>query len=186
MEDEIIEIQTRALFRLRPKLDVYLPEFKVTVVYPIAVKKYISWISPETGEVTGKRLSPKRGRPSDILPELYSIRDKIGEPNLRLCIVFLTRHDSRLLSGNTDGGKRHGAVTVEGVPTEFEGLMYINGKADIAKLIPPELSETFTMRDFMKATRLSGKKAWFALKTLVDTGAVSEAGMNKSAKIYKI
>ena len=75
---------------------------------------------------------------------------------------------------------------MEAVPAELCGIVCINSKADVAKLIPPELCETFTMRDFMKASGLSGKKAWFALRTLIDTGVVSEAGSSGKAKIYKM
>lgn len=184
--DEIIEIQTRAFFRLRQKLELFLPEFRVTVVYPVASKKYISWISPETGEVTKERLSPKRGSPSDILPELYSLRDMIGDPHLRFCIAMIERRDRRLQSGRSDGGKKHGAVTLGSLPTDLVGLIYINDKKELKKLIPPTLGEYFTMREFQKASHLSGKRAWYALKTLVDTGAVTESGTEGRAKIYKI
>ena len=41
-EDGIIEIQTRALYRLSPKLDAFLPLYPVTVVYPVAAVKQVS------------------------------------------------------------------------------------------------------------------------------------------------
>lgn len=47
-EDGIIEIQTRALYRLKPKLDAFLPLDAVTVVYPIAAVKRLSWLDPKT------------------------------------------------------------------------------------------------------------------------------------------
>ena len=40
-ENGIIEIQTRALYRLRKKLDCFLEYTHVTVVYPVIAKKYI-------------------------------------------------------------------------------------------------------------------------------------------------
>ena len=59
-EDGIIEIQTRALYRLKPKLDAFLPLDAVTVVYPIAAVKRLSWLDPKTGEKSAPRRSPKK------------------------------------------------------------------------------------------------------------------------------
>lgn len=47
-EDGILEIQTRALYRLKPKLDAFLPLDAVTVVYPVAAVKRLSWLDPDT------------------------------------------------------------------------------------------------------------------------------------------
>ena len=48
---EIVEIQTAQFNRMRQKLEVFLPEYKTTIVYPIAREKWINWIDEETGEV---------------------------------------------------------------------------------------------------------------------------------------
>ena len=57
----MIEIQTRALYRLKQKLEKFLPLYPVTVVYPISYDKWVCWINEETGEITQKRKSPKKG-----------------------------------------------------------------------------------------------------------------------------
>lgn len=59
-EHGIIEIQTRQLNKLRDKLSVFLNEYQVRVVYPMPYEKYLSWIEPETGDITSRRKSPKR------------------------------------------------------------------------------------------------------------------------------
>ena len=41
---EIIEIQTANFNKMRAKLNCFLPNYPVTVVYPIARIKYLSWI----------------------------------------------------------------------------------------------------------------------------------------------
>lgn len=60
--DEIIEIQTRSMNKLRNKLDYFLDDYKVTIVYPIAHTKWMQWIDEATGEVTKRRKSPKCGK----------------------------------------------------------------------------------------------------------------------------
>ena len=48
---EIIEVQTRAMNRMRKKLDAFLPLYPVTIVYPIPREKWLYWIDDKTGEV---------------------------------------------------------------------------------------------------------------------------------------
>ena len=72
-ENGIIEIQTRSLDRLRPKLGAFLECAPVTVVYPIARVKRLCWVDTETGETTKPRKSPKTGSAYDAFPELYKM-----------------------------------------------------------------------------------------------------------------
>ena len=58
--DGIYEIQTRQFNKLRNKLEAFLPEYSVTVVYPIPHIKYLRWIDGQTGEITPARKSPKK------------------------------------------------------------------------------------------------------------------------------
>ena len=62
-EGEIIEIQTRQFNKMRDKLDAFLPQFPVTIVYPIPREKWIIWIDEESGELSKKRKSPAKGNP---------------------------------------------------------------------------------------------------------------------------
>ena len=73
-EHGIIEIQTRQLNKLRDKLSVFLNEYQVRVIYPMPYEKYLSWIEPETGNITSRRKSPKRCSMYDAMFELYMIK----------------------------------------------------------------------------------------------------------------
>ena len=52
VDGEIIEIQTRNFNTLRKKLECFLMEHEVTIVYPVAHTKWLSWIDEETGEIS--------------------------------------------------------------------------------------------------------------------------------------
>ena len=54
----ILEVQTRSFRRLRPKLQAFLSQGPVTVVYPVPAKKTVAWLTEE-GEVTPPS-SPRR------------------------------------------------------------------------------------------------------------------------------
>ena len=69
-ENGIIEIQTRGFDRLRKKLSAFLEVCDVTVVYPVAEIKWLCWIDPDTGAISSRRKSPRRGKPQDAFNEL--------------------------------------------------------------------------------------------------------------------
>ncbi|MFQ9801710.1 MAG: hypothetical protein ACLR23_25565 [Clostridia bacterium] len=72
-QNRIIEIQTRNFSALRQKLSYFVQDHKVTVVYPIARQKWMSWVDPATGEMSGRRKSPRKGEPWDALPEIVPL-----------------------------------------------------------------------------------------------------------------
>ena len=98
-ENGIIEIQTRGFDRLSRKLDVFLEAARVTVVYPVVPKRGLCWVNPETGEISEKRKSPKKGAAYDVFPELYKIKNQLMHPNFRLCIPLLEVTDYKYLDG---------------------------------------------------------------------------------------
>ncbi len=83
-EQGIIEIQTAHLGNLRAKLDTFLPLFPVRVVYPIAHRKRVIWIDPDTGEQAENNLSTHIGTYYTAFRELYRIRPYLTRPGLTL------------------------------------------------------------------------------------------------------
>ncbi|MFR5070700.1 MAG: hypothetical protein ACLTDS_00315 [Bianqueaceae bacterium] len=70
-QNRIIEIQTRNFSALRQKLSYFVQDHKVTVVYPIARQKWMSWVDPATGNERPAQKSQEGGtvgRPSRIVP----------------------------------------------------------------------------------------------------------------------
>ena len=69
MEDGYItEIQSSSLSGLRGKLDAFLSENGVRIVFPLIQKRYIVWIDPKTGDVKKSKRSAAGasfGRKSD-------------------------------------------------------------------------------------------------------------------------
>ena len=78
--ERVYEIQTGGFSPLRPKLEVLLPHYPVTVVHPIPRRKYLSWITPDTGETTPPRKRPRVGTFTDGLRQLIYIRPLFGAP----------------------------------------------------------------------------------------------------------
>ena len=96
---EIIEIQTAQFNRMRNKLDCFLPNYPVTIVYPVPQIKYLYWIDEETGECSKPRKSTVKGSVYRAFYELYKIKNHLSDPNLKLCFPLLEIEEYRLLNG---------------------------------------------------------------------------------------
>ncbi len=182
--DEIIEIQTRAFASLAAKLEAYRSDYRVTIVYPIASVKHVSWVDPETGELSERHKSPKRGNAWDILPELYALREKLPLENVRLMLVFMAIDDYKLLTGKSRNRKSFGAVRYERIPSELCDIVYLEKPSDYAALVPQLLPGEFTAAEFAKVTKMSQRTAWRSLRVLMLLGVIEQVGMRGRAYLY--
>lgn len=182
---EIIEIQTRSMDRMRKKLEAFLPLYPVTIVYPIPREKWLYWIDEETGEVSQKRKSPKKGNPYQAFIELYKIRPFLGNPNLRLRLALIDMEEYRLLNG-WSRDKKKGSERFDRIPTEFFEEVCIDCIRDYMQLIPYELSEQFTVKDFAKCAKIPGRLAGTVLLILHDLELVRRVGKSGNSYIYEV
>lgn len=184
-DGEIIEIQTRDLYRLAPKLSTFLVENLVTVVYPIVVKKQIFWLDPETGECHSARKSNKGGKETDVLAELYGLKKFLKEPGFRVCIVLLEANEYRALDGYGKDKKKR-ATKLDRIPTALCDEILLETKEDYRRFLPPDLPEVFTSQDYQKAAGCALWIARRAVNILADLGLIGEIGRQGRLKSYEI
>ncbi len=170
--ERVYEIQTGGFSPLRKKLETLLDTYPVAVVHPIPRRKYLSWITPETGEITPPRKSPKVGQFIQGCPQLIYLLPLLGHPNLTVQFVLMDMEEQRLADGWGNEGKRgsHRAVLL---PLTLEDTLTLTCAADYRDLLPADLPETFTAAGFGKAARLQGRKRSAALKVLLDRGVLT-------------
>jgi len=180
----IFEIQTRHFNKLRAKLAAFLSEHSVTIVYPIAYRKWLLWIDEQTGEATKRRLSPKRGGFCDIAPELYRIKSYLSHDNLRIRIIRLDMEEYRLRNGWSEDRKR-GSWRKDRIPVSIHDELILSSPSDYAKLIPDTLEGAFTSRDFSKAANISLSCAQTALNILNALGTVHRVGKQSNSFLYE-
>ncbi len=181
----ITEIQTRSFYSMRKKLTALTKEYKVNVVYPIAVAKHLSWVDPDSGEITSRRKSPKRGRISDILYELYALIPIMPLENLTFTVILLEMEEYKLLNGWSDDKKR-GAHRYERIPTELCDIVTFVKPTDYLALIPEGLSTSFTAAEFAKAARITPRTAGYAMRALVCLGVIEHTSSKGRAYVYTI
>lgn len=184
-ETGIIEIQTANFNKIRTKLQRFLEYASVTLVYPVPGTKWLSWIDPETGEVTKRRRSPKIGTPFEVFSELYKIKTLLGHANLKVLVLVLELEEYRRLDGwSTD--RKKGSSRVERIPLELERKVWLETAMDYADLLPETLGNPFTTRDFAKETRLTLKRAQTAVHVMYSLGALRKVGKQGNKILYEV
>ena len=146
---EIIEIQTRSFDQVRKKLDRFLPVYPVTVVLPIPATKWLIWIDEETGELSQRRKSPKKGNEYAAFRELYKIKRYLKEEGLTIVLLFLDMEEYRLLNG-WSRDKKKGSTRYDGIPLRIVKEVQFKKPSDYAILLPDSLPEKFTSAEFSK------------------------------------
>lgn len=184
-DGEIIEIQTRQFDKLRSKLSAFLPLYPVTIVYPIPREKWLIWIDEESGELSEKRKSPKKGNPYMIFPELYKIKMHLLDKNLRLRPVLLDMEEYKLLNGWSKD-KKKGSTRYDRIPTQIVEEVEINCPADYMQFVPYELPEEFTVKQFAKAAHITTSLASVTLNILYYVGTVDRVGKQGNAYVYSV
>lgn len=181
---QVYEIQTRAFNTLRPKLERILEHYPVTVVYPIARKKRIIWVDPETGETTKPRRSPKTGSVWDAFKELYKVKMFLTDQQLKIKLVLLDIDEYRLQNGWSKDRKK-GSHRMERIPVDLCEIVELSKPEDYCSLLPALLPSKFTSADLAQIIKVTKSKASTICNILYTIGAIIRVGKQGNAYLYK-
>lgn len=181
-DDLLIEIQTRHLYALRPKLLRLLEEHPVRLVHPLPAER---WIVREDrdGRLT-RRKSPKRATACDIFSELVRVSDLAAHPNLTLEVLLIREEQHWRDDGQGSWRRGHWSL-VDTRLLGVAGSAVFGPPADFLTLLP-SLPEQFTNADLARAkgwnSHLAGK-ATYALRAM---GVLAPAGKRGRANLFTI
>lgn len=182
----IIEIQTNNFYPLNKKLEKYLEENDVTIVYPVSHIKHIVWVDPESGEIVKRVKSPKKGDGREFLYEASRIRKFLTNKRLSFEILLIDMDEYRLLNGWGRGGKR-GSVRCDRKPLSLYDVIRIDGREDLTKILPPDFpSGIFKFSEFEKVMKMKGVTARYSMNALIEYGAVEKIGKEKNTFLYRL
>lgn len=184
-DGRVFEIQTGKLYPLRTKLAFYMEQTNhpVTVVHPLLCEKHISWMDPETGEVTSRRRSPLREAPLHGIAQLAPFLPYLCDPRFSLMLPMITAEEFRLLDGWGKGGKR-GSHRYELIPVALTEVHRLASREDYLAHFPPGLPDTFTAKEFAKRTKLRSFALYDALAVFEHLGAIRRDGKRGRAVLY--
>lgn len=183
--NRIVEVQTRGFDRLRKKLDAFFCGYRVEIVYPIPYKKWIVWIDESTGETTKRRKSPRKGSFCDCFFELYKLKPYLTNEKLSVRLMLVELEEYRLKNGWSADGKR-GSTRFERFPLALEDEIVLRTPEDYLRLLPKDLPEEFTVKDFSEKTGLTVRRAGTAVNVLFSIGQLDRTGKKGRAWTYKV
>lgn len=184
--DGIVEIQTSGFASMKGKLEAFLPDSAVTVVYPIAEKKWVTWIDPETGDIQPRHRSPKKGSPLDIIPEMIFILDFLQNPNLILRAVMLEIEEYRMLDGKRSRSRKRGSTRYERMPLDIYRVYDFACAEDYIRVLPFETGTHITSADLSQKCGFRGRRLSAAIRVLETVGAIVRDGKQGRAYLYRI
>ncbi len=148
-DDELVEIQTRGLGKLRRKIEALCPSHRLRIVYPIAVETIITRLSG-SGELQGTRRSPRRGRVEEVFSELTSIADLLPHERVTVEVVLVRAVETRIDDGR-GSWRRRGVSIVARQLGAVVSTHELREAADYLALLPAGLGRQFTNRDLVEA-----------------------------------
>ena len=181
---EIIEIETGGFSGLKPKLEKYLPDYRVTLVYPIHAIKYVSWIDNTTGEISKRSRSTKKATAYDLLRQMIYILPFVKDKCLSVVSPLLEIDEYRNLDGWSSNRKR-GSTRYDLAPTDIFGIIKLSDDEDYVRLVPDILDEEFTAPEFAKESKIGSYDAYAAVKVLEARGVIEKCGKKGRAAAYK-
>ena len=182
---EIVEIQTRQFNKMRRKLEAFLPLYPVTIVYPIAYRKWLVWIDEETGELSNKRKSPVTGNVYTAFIELYKIKNFLTDENLKFRFALIDMEEYRLLNG-WSRDKKKGSSRYDRIPVELVEEVDIDRVEDYLRFVPYELEDGFTVKDFAKAAKIPVRLAQTVVHILRYVGVLEQIGKQGNSYCYRV
>lgn len=176
----LIEIQTRHLYALRPKLKRLLDGHRVHVVHPLPFERWIVRESADGGVV--RRKSPRHAPVHDIFGELVRVPDLVKHPNLSLEVLLIREEQTWREDGLGSWRRGHWSLA----DTRLLGVAsshVFTGPADYLALLP-ELVAPFSNADLARVkgwnSRIAGR-ATYALKAM---GMLEDAGKQGRSNLF--
>ncbi|MCM1047584.1 MAG: hypothetical protein NC433_04080 [Clostridiales bacterium] len=183
--ERIIEIQNGNFNRLRDKLKAFLPLYKVMVVLPIPHIRWLIWLDKESGELSQRRKSPLTGSIYSAFPELYKIKDYLTHPNLSFAFPLIDMDEYRVRDAKDRAWRKRG-TRYDRMPVELYDEICFERKEDFIQVIPIELEEAFTVKEFAKAAHIHSDLAQVTLHILYSMGLVERNGKRGREYLYEV
>lgn len=180
---QIIEVQTRNLGKLLPKLRKLSDEYQVEIVFPIPQIKYIRKISG-AGEFVSRRKSPKRGRPEDVFRELVRATGLINHPNTSLTLLMIEAEEVWRDDGEGSWRRKHWSI-YERHMLQVHGRHTYKAPADFLSFLPKSLPSPFTNRQLAKSLKIQNSLAGKITYTLKKMNLLEIIGKEGRANLFQ-
>jgi hypothetical protein len=182
--DLLVEIQTANLSSIKRKMVTLARSHPVRLICPVAREKWIVRLAKDgSGDVLGRRKSPKRGAFEHVFAELVSFPKLVADANFSLEVLLVQEEEVRRYDGQR-AWRRRGWVVHERRLLDVVGRRLFETPADLLALVPHDLAEPWTTSELAAAIsqpRWLARKMAYCLRKL---GVVEPVGKQGNAILY--
>lgn len=183
--EELIEIQTTGFAGARRKLDQLVEQYRVVLVHPLPLEKWLVVVD-EGGAIVRGRRSPRRAQLLDLFDELVYLPGLIEHSNFRIELLLTCEEEVR---GPIPAGARfrypRAWWRLDRRLVDVLETRRIDEPGDLAGLLPDGLPEVFTTADIVAASGRSKRLAMRAVYCLERCGAVERDGHRGRYAAYR-
>jgi hypothetical protein len=186
-DEELIEIQHGSLAAIRDKVANLLRNHRMLIVKPIIVRKQLVQLDAKGGQVTRRRLSPKKGSLLDLFDDLVHFTRVFPHRNLVLETPLVDIEEWRYPGHGRRRRRRANDHQVEDQKlTRLHKIHRFRTASDLLRLIPRELPRPFHtghLAATMDIPRWVAQRIAYCLRK---TGAVDTVGKQRNALLYQL
>ena len=186
-EEGIYEIQTRSLFRLKEKLEVFTSAASVNIVHPVEAVTRTVYINTDTGEVAQESAWRRAIPKMRIFEELYSIRDYLPMGNVTVILPLLKVEKRVYFSGKLPDLRLRNErkrTEKEKIPLELTEEIRLSTPMDYMRYLPKGLPEQFTKAEFCKLCK--EPSCSLRLEVLRTMGLLVQTGTKGKRYVYSL
>ena len=159
-DGRLIEIQAASLSSLTPKLKHMLPQHPITVVKPLAARKFIIKRAKPEGKVLSQRFSPKRESLLQLFEELVHFKDLFPHENLAIEVLLTEQVEHRVPKKKSRRWRKDYRV-LDRELTGIQSRVSVTTPLDLLGLLPELPTEPFTTKELAESCTVS---RWLAQK----------------------
>jgi len=185
-DGEIVEVQTRSLAKIEPKvLALARSGRRVRVVHPIAALSEIRRLDPRTDELQSTRRSPKRGDVYELFGELAWATGLVAARNVTVEALMVRTAVTRKNDGS-GSWRRKGDRIVDRELVEVLGSRAFRTPTQWLALIPKDLPPPWCSASLGEALDIRTTRARLILYCLARAGLIVECGRDGRRKTYAL
>ena len=181
----LIEIQHGSLGAIRDKVRALVVAHRVTVVKPLAARKYLIKRTRKGGKIVSSRYSPSRQTFHHLFDDLVHFVDVFPHPNLTLEIVLTEQEEHRCASRKRRWRSKDYRVLDRRLRL-VQDRKQLRTIADRVAMLPGGLGETFSTEDIARQAAIPRWLAQMMAYCLRKTGATRAVDKRGNSILYRI